>query len=157
MLEALQWHGIAEVEFRLDSRDGVPKLMEINPRFWGSLCVAMAAGVDFPYLLYRIAVDGDVNSVSSYRVGVKGRYLEQDILYLISSLVDAPINPGIQTTSVWREALDWLKFYEPGIFYDLLDARDPLPFFFSTGLLPRLLLGYFREDRRPWKPAREEE
>lgn len=37
-----------------------PKLMEIDGRFWGSLEVAIALGIDFPYLFYRLAVDGDV-------------------------------------------------------------------------------------------------
>ena len=36
------------VEFKHDERDGVPKLMEINGRFWGSLQLAIDAGVDFP-------------------------------------------------------------------------------------------------------------
>jgi len=35
LLKALNWFGVAMVEFKLDPRDGVPKLMEINPRFWG--------------------------------------------------------------------------------------------------------------------------
>ncbi len=40
------------VEFKLDPRDNTPKLMEINPRFWGSLALAIESGVNFPYLLY---------------------------------------------------------------------------------------------------------
>jgi len=36
MNESLDWHGVAMVEFWIDSRDGKPKLMEINPRFWGT-------------------------------------------------------------------------------------------------------------------------
>ena len=39
------------VEFKLDARDGVAKLMEINGRFWGSLQLAVDAGVDFPAIL----------------------------------------------------------------------------------------------------------
>ncbi|MFQ5901588.1 MAG: ATP-grasp domain-containing protein, partial [Thermodesulfobacteriota bacterium] len=35
LLKSLGWTGVAMVEFRVDSRDGRPKLMEINPRFWG--------------------------------------------------------------------------------------------------------------------------
>ena len=41
------------IEFRIDSRDGVPKIMEVNPRFWGSLQLSILSGVDFPYLLYK--------------------------------------------------------------------------------------------------------
>jgi hypothetical protein len=45
--------------------------MEINPKFWGSLDLAIASGVDFPYLLYKMAVDGDVSPVSNYKLGTK--------------------------------------------------------------------------------------
>lgn len=55
ILGALNWHGIAMVEFKKDSKDGTFKLMEINPKFWGSLDLAIASGIDFPYLLYKMA------------------------------------------------------------------------------------------------------
>jgi predicted ATP-grasp superfamily ATP-dependent carboligase len=55
LLDSLSWHGVAMVEFRRDSRDGEYKLMEINPRFWGSLDLALTAGADFAFDLCRIA------------------------------------------------------------------------------------------------------
>jgi predicted ATP-grasp superfamily ATP-dependent carboligase len=141
LLEALDWHGIAEVEFRLDIRDNVPKLMEINPRFWGSLCVAIRAGVDFPYLLYRIAMDGDVGSVFNYKIGVKGRYFAQDFLYIVSMFKDIS-NNFRKNHSNLNILIDWLRFYEPGVFYDLFEWDDPLPFFLNTALSPLGLMRY---------------
>ncbi len=152
LLKPLDWHGIAEVEFRLDSRDGVPKFMEINPRFWGSLGVAIASGVDFPYLLYRIAVDGDVNGVFDYKVGVKGRYLVQDMLHLVSLFTDASINPVTQNPSRLRAVVKWLKFYEKETFFDLFYRDDPLPFFFSSALFPLGLARFLRQQRYAWSP-----
>jgi predicted ATP-grasp superfamily ATP-dependent carboligase len=52
MLDLINWNGVAMVEFKKHS-DGEYKLMEINPKFWGSLELALAAGVDFPYCLVR--------------------------------------------------------------------------------------------------------
>lgn len=52
LLENLKWSGVAMVEFKRDKRDGIPKLMEINARLWGSLQLAIDAGIDFPHLLY---------------------------------------------------------------------------------------------------------
>jgi len=152
LLGALNWHGIAEVEFRLDNRDNVPKLMEINPRFWGSLSVAVKAGVDFPYLLYRMTMDGDTPKVSHYKAGVKGRYLEQDLLHIFSLFKSASSNPTAQTQKRLRMLLNLLKFYEPGVFYDLLELRDPLPFFFSSALSPLGLVRYLREKTYAWAP-----
>ena len=53
LLDAANWHGVAMVEFKVDG--DTPYLMEINTRFWGSLQLAIDAGVDFPWLLYKIA------------------------------------------------------------------------------------------------------
>ena len=47
LLDNAGWHGVAMVEFKV-ALDGTPYLMEINTRFWGSLQLAVDAGVDFP-------------------------------------------------------------------------------------------------------------
>ena len=154
LLGALDWHGIAEVEFRLDARDNVPKLMEINPRFWGSLCVAIKAGVDFPYMLYRIAVDGDINGVFSYKIGVKGRYLEQELLYIISMLFQGKtFNPSVKGERL-KVLMNWLRFYEPGLFYDLFEWGDPIPFLYSFFSCPLGLMRLFQDKSYAWiKPG----
>jgi len=86
LLEALKWHGVAMLEFKHDARDGVTKLLEINGRFWGSLQLAVDSGVDFPYLLYRLAVDGDIEPVFTYRVGVRLRWWLGDLDWLLLRL-----------------------------------------------------------------------
>jgi predicted ATP-grasp superfamily ATP-dependent carboligase len=55
LMDALTWHGVAMVEFKKHDADGRYYLMEINPKFWGSLDLALAAGADFPGDLVRIA------------------------------------------------------------------------------------------------------
>jgi predicted ATP-grasp superfamily ATP-dependent carboligase len=57
LLKIINWSGAAMVEFRIDSRDNKPKLMEINPRFWGSLQLSISSGIDFPYILYQLTMD----------------------------------------------------------------------------------------------------
>jgi protein-tyrosine-phosphatase len=54
LLERLAWHGVAMVEFKLDAQ-GAYRLIEINPRLWGSLPLAVGAGFNFPLGLWRIA------------------------------------------------------------------------------------------------------
>ena len=65
LLKRMNWHGVAQVEFKKD-RNGVPRLMEINPKFWGTLELSIAAGLNFPYMLYRMTMDGDIESNFSY-------------------------------------------------------------------------------------------
>jgi len=74
LLDHVAWHGVAMVEFKV-AADGTPYLMEVNARFWGSLQLAIDAGVDFPWLLYQLATGRDVESVNSYALGVKSRWL----------------------------------------------------------------------------------
>jgi predicted ATP-grasp superfamily ATP-dependent carboligase len=71
LMSALNWNGVAMAEFKLDLRNGKFVFIEMNPKFWGSLDLAIASGVDFPYLLCKMAVDGDVDLVSDYKVGVR--------------------------------------------------------------------------------------
>ena len=88
LLEALNWHGVAMVEFKKDSRDNEFKLMEINPKFWGSLDLATASGVDFPYLTAKMAMEGDIEPLFAYKTGVRFRWLfPDDTMHLFS-------NPG---------------------------------------------------------------
>lgn len=57
VLERLNWHGVAMVEFKKDSANNTYKLMEINPKYWGSLELSYRSGINFPYLNYLIAMD----------------------------------------------------------------------------------------------------
>jgi len=58
LLAPLNWHGIAQVDFRIPDppAEGLPYLIEVNPRFFGGLPQSIAANVDYPYLLYQIAI-----------------------------------------------------------------------------------------------------
>ena len=86
LLEELRWHGPCQADFIIDSRSGEPFLIDVNPRLWGSLTQAIASGVDFPYLIYRLAKEGDVPAVTSFKTGVTTRWLGGDIVALPSRL-----------------------------------------------------------------------
>lgn len=118
LLKAMNWHGVAMVEFKLDKRDNKFKLIEVNGRWWGSLPLAIASGVDFPYLLHKMVTEGDVEPVSEYRIGVKCRLLiPNDLLWLMSSLRHSPRK---------MEALiEFFKFRN--MHYDIISKDDPFP------------------------------
>lgn len=75
LLKELNWNGVAMVEFKKDVKDGEFKLMEINPKFWGSLNLAIASGVDFPYLFCLQAMKEKYKPVFDYKKGVRFRWL----------------------------------------------------------------------------------
>ncbi len=113
LLEGLGWKGVAHVEYRIDPRDGKARLLEVNPRFWGSLNLAIESGVDFPYLLYRLAMDGDITPVHDYKTGVMCRWLlPGDLLHFLANPERFKLNPG---------------FLDMTIKDDIISLRDPLP------------------------------
>jgi predicted ATP-grasp superfamily ATP-dependent carboligase len=71
LLERVGWHGVCQVEFKRDSRDGSPRLLDVNPRFWGTLDVAIQAGANFPAKLCELVTRGDTAEQYEYRVGMR--------------------------------------------------------------------------------------
>jgi predicted ATP-grasp superfamily ATP-dependent carboligase len=79
LVAELNWSGPIMVEFKTGRESGIPKLMEINGRFWGSLPLAAAAGVDFPHLYYRLACGEHVAQNLEFRTGVVSRHFLTDL------------------------------------------------------------------------------
>jgi predicted ATP-grasp superfamily ATP-dependent carboligase len=76
LLEALGWRGVAMVEWKQDPATGEFMLIEINPRFWGSLELAVRSGVDFATLYARAAAGlGLPEAWPVYRNGVICRWM----------------------------------------------------------------------------------
>ena len=86
LLGPLGWHGVAMLEYKQDRRSGTPFLMEVNGRFWGSLQLAVDAGVDFPYLCCQLALGTAARRSGSYKVGIRSRWLLGDLDHLLLRL-----------------------------------------------------------------------
>lgn len=116
LLRSLNWVGIAMLEFKVDPRDGIPKLMEINPRFWGSLQLAIFSGVDFPYLMVRMAQGERFDPILHYETGKRCRWLLLgDILHFLNNPKRFHLQPS------------FFRLFEPNTCDDILSKDDPLP------------------------------
>ena len=125
ILGALNWHGVAMVEFRVQP-DGTPVFLEVNGRFWNSLALAIHAGVNFPALLAGLAADGDVEPVNRYRVGVRCRWLLGDVRHLLEVWRGAPAAfPGAFPSRL--ATLAAVLAPVPGTYHDNFAWRDPMP------------------------------
>lgn len=125
MLRALKWHGVAMIEFRLRP-NGEPVFLEINGRFWHSLPLACYAGVDFPALLARMSEFGDVDSPTSYKVGVRCRWMVGDFRHLVEVWRGRPAGfPGSFPGRVPTLLAELVP--TPGMMHDNFMWEDPLP------------------------------
>ena len=101
LLDHASWHGVAMVEFKV-AEDGTPYLMEINTRFWGSLQLAVDAGVDFPYMLYKLACGEKPETVTDYKTGLKLRWLLGDLDNLYLTLRNRKLPMGKKLSALSR-------------------------------------------------------
>jgi predicted ATP-grasp superfamily ATP-dependent carboligase len=90
LLQDLGWRGAAMVEYKIDQATNTPYLMEINGRFWGSLQLAIDAGVDFPRLLLDRAAGRPAAVPPGYAGGVRGRWWWGDVDHLLARLRRSP-------------------------------------------------------------------
>jgi len=72
LMEPLKWHGVVEIDFMWDEdENSTPIMIEVNPRFWAGLDHSVKSGMDFPWLLYRLFVDGHAEPQGQARTGYK--------------------------------------------------------------------------------------
>lgn len=133
LMRELNWHGVAMVEFKRDVRDGLPKLMEINGRFWGSLQLSIDAGVDFPSILLDTIRGTEMGPPLRYRVGVKSRWLWGDfdslLLRLRERKTDWPAQDGRGRLGAIAQ---FLRFVGKDLYYDNPKPDDIAPWLVET-------------------------
>jgi predicted ATP-grasp superfamily ATP-dependent carboligase len=136
LLGAMRWEGLCMAEYRTTA-EGTSYLMEVNPRPWGSMQLAVDAGVDFPWLWYRLGVGLPVEPVQAYRAGLRCRNLAGDCKHLESVLYGPP--PGWQLPFPGRlpTLIEFLKFWRKNETYEDFAGGDWRP-----GIAG--LAGYFR-------------
>jgi D-alanine-D-alanine ligase-like ATP-grasp enzyme len=74
LLQSLRWHGPAQLEFKLDPRDGTYKFIELNPKLWGTVDLSIQAGVAFPNLIRDYVLGRPLPTRFDYRVGLRYRF-----------------------------------------------------------------------------------
>jgi predicted ATP-grasp superfamily ATP-dependent carboligase len=134
LLRSFGWCGVAMVEYKRDAATGTPYLMEVNGRFWGSLQLAIDAGVDFPTLLVECALGEPIAAPPAYRVGARSRWWWGDVDHLVARLrrSDAALNLPPGSPSRARAVWDFLTASLPGARDAVWRWTDPGPFGVET-------------------------
>ena len=85
LLQAIGWRGYADVDLIEDPRDGLAKVLEVNPRVTGGVKICFKAGVDPARQILELALGLPVTEYPDYRDGVRLRYMHTDVLWFIRS------------------------------------------------------------------------
>jgi predicted ATP-grasp superfamily ATP-dependent carboligase len=125
-LGLIDYYGIAEVEFMQDPRSGEYKLIEVNPRVWGWHTLAIAAGVDFPYILYQDMI-GDKMEFQLPMNHMKWVRLVTDIPTTFLEIIKGKMRVS-----------DYLSSMKGRKEFAVFSPYDPLPFFTEIAMIPYL-------------------
>jgi hypothetical protein len=112
LLRDLRWVGLAQVQF-IAPRDGAPQLIDLNGRFYGSLALAVAAGVNLPAIWGAVGLGRPLPTVSAARIGVRYHWLEAEL----------------RATARSPRRLPATLLYAAGARHGVWDRGDPTPGF----------------------------
>jgi protein-tyrosine-phosphatase/predicted ATP-grasp superfamily ATP-dependent carboligase len=143
LLRYIGWSGVAMVEFRWDEAAQLATLMEINGRFWGSLGLSQACGVDFAYSAWCQAHHVPLPPPATYRTGTRARWTTGVFLRLQDVL--HPPSDGMPRPGFGQELMNAGAAFRPGIRDLLWSWRDPWP---ALDELGRALLKMAREEAK---------
>jgi D-aspartate ligase len=135
-LEAIQYHGLVEIEYKRDPRDGEYKLLDVNARAWGFHSIGSACGVDFPYLVYADQLGIPVEPVHG-QPGVGWLRLLTDIPTALSDIAYGSLTWGAYLRSLRAARVE-----------AVFSWRDPFP-----AVAEMLLLPYVIAKKLPSKAA----
>jgi predicted ATP-grasp superfamily ATP-dependent carboligase len=125
-LKAIAYHGVVEIEFKRDPRDGQYKLLDVNARTWGFHSIGFAAGVDFPYLVYADRMGLPIEPARA-RPGIGWLRLVSDIPTAASDLLDGSLRIGMYLKSLRATRVE-----------SVFSWSDPLPSVAEIVMLPYL-------------------
>jgi len=139
LLAAMDYRGLAGIEFKKSSRDGTFSLIEINPRSVSTNQLTIASGVDFPWLAYQLARGEPVNASAPYRRNLRHVNEERELRAFY-----------IRWKRKEQSLLAWLRSIVTADSYSLWDRGDPRPFVSAMsgvffGDLKRRLFGMRRQ------------
>ncbi len=127
LVAALNYTGVLMVEFLVNSEIHQWRFVETNARFWGSLPLAVAAGVDFPFYLYQMLVHGSRQFPREYRRGLYCRNLTADLHWAHDNFRASRGDPTLITVTPSRMLLEGGNLLLLRERFDSLVCDDPWP------------------------------
>ncbi|HEY2472016.1 MAG TPA: hypothetical protein VGI45_29795 [Terracidiphilus sp.] len=125
-LTSINFHGVVEIEYKRDPRDGKYKLLDVNARTWGFHSIGSASGVDFPYLVYADQMGLPIEPAHA-KPGVGWLRLVSDIPTAFLDLMHGSLSLGTYLRSLRATRVE-----------SVFNWLDPLPSLAEIVMLPYL-------------------
>ncbi len=124
MVRALNWTGLGHFDFIADAQRSRAFLIEMNPRFWGALRMAICNGYDFPRALLTMLIDGTPHpeSFSPVTKPIKGVWVAGEMIAVASELRRGDLLAPFKSLARFILASGSTR-------YDDFRLSDPLPLF----------------------------
>jgi D-aspartate ligase len=128
-LKSIAYSGLVEVEFKFDCRDGQYKILDVNARSWTWLALGGLAGVDFPAILWRIAMGEQVSPIRG-QPGAAWMLSSRDVVAACREMLAGILSP-----------LHYLRSLHAKTVFGAFAGDDPLPGAIELPLVMSRLLG----------------
>jgi predicted ATP-grasp superfamily ATP-dependent carboligase len=113
VMRRLGWVGLCDFDFIQDPRDGIIKLMEINPRFPESFRATVAAGVDMTKILYQLATGQTPEKQLEYKADQYNRFLFGDLMWFLKTQGNR-----------FKAKPSFFRFWGKDMYYQLIRKKD---------------------------------
>ena len=127
LLATIDYTGLVEIEFKKDE-SGTPQLLDINPRVWGWHSIGRRAGVDFPYLLWRLVHREPLEEIRG-RVGIRWMRFMTDFPMAFREMLGGRLSPA-----------SYLDAFAGRTEFAIFAKDDPMPALFELPMIAQLLL-----------------
>ncbi len=145
--------GVAMFEFRVDGPSGKWVLIEVNARFWGSLPLPVALGVDFPFYLFQQIVLGTRTPQVAYRIGANARNLAINVYDVLLKDTGTGMSSFKQMLAdLFDLASHPFLLFSGREISDTFQRDDLRPAFFELIYIPRVVIS--RLAKRRWQPIK---
>lgn len=121
LLDYFEWHGPYQTEWMKDPRDGKFKLIELNPKMWGTMELAIRAGIDIPVLAAQVAMGEEIPQYVEPFPGTEAYEVGVQKFWPLNNIMNFRRDPSFR------------RFAMGVCLPDLYDLTDPFPSLYDLG------------------------
>lgn len=92
LMDAIDFHGVCGMDFRYDPTSNKSAYIETNVRFTGGIATPVAAGFDIPWIVYKLATEGEYTPPINVRTNTRTKWILGDFITLAGRILKLDCN-----------------------------------------------------------------